>query len=52
MIYIILLLELEMKKIYIDNQYENDDNNYTDINDFITPHHYIGIKNDNEILLR
>ena len=34
----------------IDNQYENDDNNYFDIIDFVTPNHYIGIKNGNEIL--
>ena len=33
----------------IDNQYENDDNDYIDINDFITPNHYIGRKHD-EIL--
>ena len=34
----------------IDNQYENDENDYININDFITPNHYIGIKNDNVIL--
>ena len=34
----------------IDNQYENDDNDYIDINDFITPNHYIGIKNRETIL--
>ena len=34
----------------IDNQYENDDNDYINFNDFITPNHYIGIKNDNLIL--
>ena len=34
----------------IDNQYENDDNDYFNFNDFITPNHYIGIKNNNEIL--
>ena len=34
----------------IDNQYENDDNDYIDINDFIPPNHYIGIKSNNEIL--
>ena len=34
----------------IDNQYENDDNDYINFNDFITPNHYIGIKNDNVIL--
>ena len=28
----------------IDNQYENDENDYIDINDFINPNHYIGIK--------
>ena len=34
----------------IDNQYENDDNDYININDFIMPNYNIGIKNDNEIL--
>ena len=35
----------------IDNQYENDDNDYIDVNDFIiTPNHYIGIKNRETIL--
>ena len=34
----------------IDIQNENDENDYIDINDFITPHHYIGIKQNNEIL--
>ena len=34
----------------IDNQYKNDENDYIDINDFITPNHYVGIKNNNEIL--
>ena len=33
----------------IDNQYENGDNDYIDINDFISPNHYIGRKHD-EIL--
>ena len=28
----------------IDNQYENDENDYIDINDFISPNHYEGIK--------
>ena len=32
----------------IDNHY--DENDYIDINYFITPNHYIGRKNDNEIL--
>ena len=34
----------------IDNQYKNEENDYIDINDFITPNHYIGIKQNNEIL--
>ena len=34
----------------IDIQYENDDSDYININDFIIPNHYIGRKNDNEIL--
>ena len=34
----------------IDNQYENDENDYISLNDVITPNHYIGIKNNNEIL--
>ena len=34
----------------IDTQYENDKNDYINFNDFITLNHYIGIKNNNEIL--
>ena len=34
----------------IDIQYENDDNDYIDINDFINPNHYIGIKPRDTIL--
>ena len=34
----------------MDNQYEDDYHDYFDINDFITPNHYIGIKQNNEIL--
>ena len=33
-----------------DSHYEIDDNDYININDFIIPSHYIGRKNDNEIL--
>ena len=33
----------------IDNQYENDENDYIDINDFI-PNHYVGIKPRETIL--
>ena len=34
----------------IDNQYENDDNDYINFNDIITPKHYIGIKPRETIL--
>ena len=34
----------------IDNQYGNDENDYIDINDFISPNHYIGIKPRETIL--
>ena len=34
----------------IDNQYGDDDNDYININDFITPNHYIGIKPRETIL--
>ena len=34
----------------IDNQYENDENDYIDINDFINPNHYVGIKPRETIL--
>ena len=34
----------------IDNQYDNDENDYINFNDFIPPNHYIGIKQNNEIL--
>ena len=33
----------------IDNQYENDENDYINFNDII-PNHYIGIKNNKELL--
>ena len=34
----------------IENQYENDDNDFNNYEDFISPNHYIGIKKNNEIL--
>ena len=34
----------------IDNQYENDDNDYNNYEDFISPNHYVGIKKNKEIL--
>ena len=46
MIYIILLLKIEKKKI-VDNQYEND---FINFNDVITPNYYIGIKPRETIL--
>ena len=33
-----------------DNQYENDENDYIDIKNFISPNHYVGIKTDNVML--
>ena len=34
----------------IDNRYESDDIDYININDFITPNHYVGIKPREAIL--
>ena len=34
----------------IDNQYENDENDYINLNVIIIPNHYIGIKKNKEIL--
>ena len=34
----------------MSNQYENDENEYINFNDFITPNLYIGRKNDNDLL--
>ena len=34
----------------IDNQYEDDDNDYIDINDLINPNHYVGNKPRETIL--
>ena len=46
--YTVIKVRDEIKDI--DNQYENDDNDYINFQDFITLNHYIGIKNNNEIL--
>ena len=35
----------------IDVQYENGQNDYINFDDIINPNHYIGIKNDKEILM-
>ena len=41
------VIEVRHENKDIDNQYENnDDDNYIDVNDFITPNHYIGRRND------
>ena len=34
----------------IGNQYENDENDYINFNDFISPNQYVGIKKNKEIL--
>ena len=34
----------------INKQYENDDKEFINCNDFITPNYYIGIKKNDEIL--
>ena len=44
------VIKTRKENINIDDQYENDENDYINFNDFITPNHYIGIKNNNEIL--
>ena len=33
-----------------DNQYENDEKDFINYEDFITPNHYVGIKKYNDIL--
>ena len=38
------------EKEIADNQYENNDNDYNHYEDFTTPNHYIGFKNDNVML--
>ena len=48
-LYYTVIISRDEKKD-IDNQYENDENDYININDFILPNHYLGIKSNNEIL--
>ena len=38
------------EKEIVDNQYENNDNYFINLNDFIDPNHYIGIKPRETIL--
>ena len=38
------------EKENVDDKYENNENDYINSNNFITPTHYIGRKNDNVIL--
>ena len=45
MIFIILLLKTDEKK-FMNDQYENDYINFSDI----IPNHYVGRRNNNEIL--
>ena len=44
------VIKVRDKNKDIDNQYYNVENDYIDINDFINPNHYIGIKNCETIL--
>ena len=37
-------------KEIVNDEYEKNENGYCNLNDFITPNHYIGRKKDNEIL--
>ena len=41
------VIKVRDKNKDIDNQYENEYNDYINVNGIITPNHYIGIKNDN-----
>ena len=43
--YYTVVLSSNEKEI-VDDQYETNENDYINFNDFITPNHYIGIKND------
>ena len=38
------------EKEIVDNRYENNDNDYPNYEDLITPKHYIGVKSDNMML--
>ena len=40
------------EKEIVDDEYENNDNDYINVIDFITPNQYIGIKNYNVIISR
>ena len=44
------VIKVRDENMDIDNQYDNDENDYIDINDLISPNHYVGIKNNNEII--
>ena len=46
--YIVFKIRYEIKNI--DNQFENDDTDHIDINDFINPNQYFGIKPRESIL--
>ena len=52
MIYNLLWLKKDEKEI-VDDQYGNNENfknDYFNLNDFTTPNHFIGRKNNNEVL--
>ena len=38
------------EKEIVNDQYEDNENDYINFNDFLTPNHYIGIKNNDEVL--
>ena len=40
------IIETRNENKNIENQYDNDENDYIDINDFINPNHYVGRKHD------
>ena len=46
-LYYTVIKNINEKEIVIG---ENDENDYINFNDFITPNHYIGRKSNNEIL--
>ena len=46
--YTVIRIRDENRDIY--NQYENNENDYNNVNDYITPNHHIGIKKNIETL--
>ena len=44
------VIEVREENKVINDQYENDENDHINYEDFISPNHYVGIKNDNVML--